>query len=74
MTDSNQLESVRSVFRRSKDSLIETYEAQGAGVGKEGDDYVIVVYLSSSRRRPVDPVSVEGVPVKFEVTGRFKTF
>ena len=73
MADPKNLESVREYFRTHKDEIIRKYHAEGAGVGKSGDDrYLIVVYLKNKQDMPSEPVELDGIPLKFEVTGGFK--
>ena len=71
MTDT-RLESVREILQRRKSEILETYRAIGVGIGKEDDSYRIVVYLETPGDRTGKPVSVEGVPLKFVVTGPIK--
>ena len=73
MADPNELEEVRAVFALHREDLIKRYRAHGAGIGREGKSYVIVVYLDSEDDRPAEPTRIEGVPLKCEVTGRFRT-
>lgn len=73
MSNSHTLDEVRRIFQRHKDEIIKLYQAEGAGIGKEDDTHVIVVYLSSKSHRPDDPVSIEDIPLKFEITGPFRT-
>jgi hypothetical protein len=75
MADSTRIESAREVLARHKDEIMRTYQAVGVGLGKQSptdQSYAIVVYLESARHRPQGPVSYEGIPVKFEVTGRIR--
>ena len=44
----------------------------GLGIGKHDDAYVLVVYLPAPRPDLAEPVVVDGVRLKFEVTGRFR--
>lgn len=72
MADRKNLEDVREMLGRNKRELMQRYQAQGVGIGKQspGDDsYVIVLYMESKRSIPAEPVEVEGIPLKFEVTG-----
>jgi len=71
LTDT-RLESVREILQRRKSEILETYRAIGVGIGKEDDSYRIVVYLERPEDRTDTPVSVEGVPLKFVVTGPIK--
>lgn len=73
MTDPKDLEAVRALLDRHRKELMEQYQAEGVGVGRDRKGYVIVVYLTSARQRPARPVHLEGVPLKFEVTGPFTT-
>jgi hypothetical protein len=69
VTDTTHLDGVRQVFERRKGEILATYNAVGAGIGKEEDSYTIVVYLATAKDRPEEPASVEGVPLRFVVTG-----
>jgi hypothetical protein len=62
----------RKVLRRHRDDLVRTYGALGAGLGMDGGDYVIVLYLETPRAVPED-ASVDGVPLRFVVTGQIET-
>jgi hypothetical protein len=76
MIDPTRLDDVRDVLNRRKDEILRTYRAVGTGIGKQQPSdasYVIVVYLESTSDLPPGPVAVEGVSLKFEVTGPFKT-
>jgi hypothetical protein len=65
-----RLAHARETLRRRREELMGTYAAVGAGVGAGKDgDYAIVVYLEAPREVP-DGASVDGVPLRFEVTGR----
>jgi hypothetical protein len=71
----SSLERVREVLARHRAELVSRYHAAGAGIGRdtpESPQYVIVVYLESHRDLPAGDVAVEGVRVKFVVTGQFK--
>jgi hypothetical protein len=74
MADPRHLQSVREYFHGHKEEIIRRYNAEGAGIGKQGsgdDRYAIVVYLKSQADRPKAPVEIEGIPLRFEVTGGF---
>jgi len=76
MADPLDLESVRALVRERGQEIIEKYSAEGIGIGRAtpGDpSYVIVVYLISERREIHEPIDFEGIPLKFEVTGKFRT-
>lgn len=66
----------QGVRDRHKDELLNRFQAVGLGIGKQGVEagggYVIVVYLDSEHQRPEAPVSVEGVPIRFEVIGQVR--
>jgi hypothetical protein len=74
MADPLELEAVRSVLASRKDELIARYRAEGAAVGRDesGEGYAIVVYLATTELLPEEEVEVEGIPLRFEVTGRFR--
>jgi hypothetical protein len=72
MADKKNLEDVRELLGRTKQELMQRYRAQGVGIGKQSpsdDHYVIVLYMESKRNIPAEPVEIEGIPLKFEVTG-----
>jgi hypothetical protein len=75
MEAAKHLEAVREVLQRHRENIMQRYHASGVAIGKSdlGDDsYAIVVYLASAADRPSQAQSVEGVPLKFVVTGPFK--
>jgi hypothetical protein len=75
MPDPKNLESVREYFRGRKEEIMKQYNAEGAGIGKAGagdDRYAIVVYLKRKQDIPPEPVELDGIPVRFEVTGGFQ--
>lgn len=75
MTDADQqrLAHARGTLERHREKLMRTYGAVGAGVGAGArDGYAIVLYLPEPRPLP-DDASVDGVPLRFEVTGRPRT-
>lgn len=63
---------MRAVKRARERALIAQYAATGLGIGKHDDGYVLVVYLPAPRPDIAEPVFVDGVRLKFEVTGRFR--
>ena len=72
MADSDQqrLATARETLERHREKLMRTYGAVGAGVGAGArGGYAIVLYLAAPRPLP-DDASVDGVPLRFEVTGR----
>ncbi|HLG41375.1 MAG TPA: hypothetical protein VI461_16975 [Chitinophagaceae bacterium] len=42
----NNLKDVKEIFQRDKDEIIAKYSATGAGIGKDGEQYIIVVYTN----------------------------
>lgn len=71
MADPKNLDEVRQVFARTKEELMGRYGAHGAGIGKtaSGDAYTIVLYLERNEQLPSGQAEIEGVPLRFEVTG-----
>ncbi|QGV77053.1 hypothetical protein [Streptomyces ficellus] len=72
MSEPNTLERVRSTLNRHRTHLLETYRAVGVGIGQaapSATSYCITVYLLSSADIPQEPVAIDGVPLRFEVTG-----
>lgn len=72
MADTKDLDYVRVVRQRHQEELLTRYHAVGMGIGRQappGEGYAIVVYLQSRRDLPDSPKEVEGVPLRFEVTG-----
>ena len=68
--DQQRLAHAREALERHREKLMRTYGAVGAGVGAGArDGYAIVLYLAEPRPVP-DDASVDGVPLRFEVTGR----
>ena len=77
MTKKNpkNLGEVREVLQRNKRDLIEKFRAHGVAIGKRNlrdDAYVITVFMETSGDIPTEPAEVEGIPLKFEVTGKFE--
>lgn len=70
--DPRDLEEVRALLRREKAALIMKYHAEGVAIGRGSspDSYAIVVYLSAARPELGD-TELDGVPLRFEVTGKF---
>lgn len=74
MVDTKNIQSVSDYLQKHKEEIIKTYKAQGVGVGKmaPGDeDFVLVVYLQAPQQVPTNPVMLDNVRLKFEVTGKF---
>jgi len=75
LADPTSLEEVRDVLRRHRGRILEEYGAVGVGIGKperSAAEFQIVVYLESARPDLPESLSLEGVTVLFEVTGRFE--
>ena len=73
MTDPSDLESVRALLGRNREKLMAQYRAHGVGVGRADERYGIVIYLDAPEDNPGEAVTLDGVPLKFEVTGPFTT-
>ncbi|WP_367140982.1 MULTISPECIES: hypothetical protein [Streptomyces] len=82
MSEPNTLDHVRRVLDRHKVHILATYRAVGVGIGvgtesgtgagratSPGAAYVITVYLQSSADLPQELVVLDGVPLRFTVTG-----
>jgi hypothetical protein len=72
-----ELETVRDVLNRHRTEIETQYRAVGTAIGKGAGGqpkYVIVVYLKSGNDKPKQPVSIDGVPLDFKVTGPFSLF
>jgi len=67
----NDLEAVRRVLDAHREEIQRRFGAVGTGIGKRGSEYVITVYLKAAKDRPESDVAVEGIELKFEVTGEF---
>ncbi|MEO7177740.1 MAG: hypothetical protein ABIW83_02755 [Allosphingosinicella sp.] len=77
MVDNRDLAAVREYFHANKAKLIECFGAVGAGIGREpagesSGPYVIVLYLPHPSSKALDSMELEGIEVKFEVTGQFR--
>lgn len=74
MVDPSVLTEVRAVLEARKEELTRTYKAEGVGIGEvpSGEGYALVVYLAEPAQVPTEGASVEGIPVRFEVTGEFR--
>jgi hypothetical protein len=71
--DTSELTRVREVKRRCERRLLrETQGATGVAVGQDGGRPVIVVFVESADQIPEAAVEVEGVPVRFRASGRFR--
>ena len=74
MTSEEKLERVRGVLARHKAKLMSLPGVTGTGIGAsdEGHGYVIVVYLAGPASRAPGPTEIEGVTVKYTVTGAIR--
>lgn len=75
MADPADLESVKRVLEEHRQEVVRAYRAVGTGIGSRAPgsrEYAIVVYLKSKADMPPEPVAIEGVAVKFVVTGEFR--
>jgi uncharacterized protein (DUF111 family) len=71
------LETARAVLQKHKQEILAKYRAVGVGIGKDdpaSPNHVIVVYLKTAENKPREKVEVDGVLLKFEVTGEIKLF
>lgn len=69
------LEVVREIFNRNKTDLLGQFNALGAGIGKiepTDESYVITIYLADEDSIPKESIDIEGIPLKFVVSGRFR--
>lgn len=74
MVDNKNLDQVRAYLQHHKEQIMAEYKASGVGIGKSNskdDNYVIVVYLDDQKLQPEQPVIMNGVALKFEITGPF---
>jgi hypothetical protein len=74
MRGSTSLEEIRKLLSGKKRELMDRYSAQGVAIGKDDPSdpgYVLIVYLEKAQDSPKEPQELDGVPIKFKVTGRF---
>jgi hypothetical protein len=64
----NNLENVKLLFHQDKDEIIKTYSATGAGIGKDDERYVIVVYINRYME-PGPQKYWKTIPLKFKYIG-----
>ena len=78
MTGANaaSLEHVRAVLATQRHVIMDRYGAVGVGIGLDptGSSHVIKVYLPSAAQQPVEPVTIDGIPLAFLVTGPIRPF
>lgn len=71
MHNCNALEDVRRVLKHDKNKIIQKYSAEGVGIGKVNDEFVIVVYMDKAYE---SNDSAEhywcDIPLKFEYGGK----
>lgn len=72
MPKQRDLKTVRSVLERHRAEITRRFEAFGTGIGKSDGEYVITVYLGHTGRPPNGEVTIEGIRLKFEITGEFR--
>lgn len=75
MADPTDVESVKRLLAEHRDQVVRTYRAVGTGVGSDepgGRGYAIVVYVKEKSDVPAEPAALEGVRLRFVVTGEFK--
>lgn len=65
------LENIRAIFSRDKREIVKKYGGTGTGIGKSGDDYIIVIYTDDPKKKTDEPLFWENIPVKIEYTGKF---
>ena len=66
-------QTAREVLARHRDAILTGVDgAVGVGVGAADGGAAIVVFLEHARHVPERPADVEGVPLRFEVTGAFR--
>lgn len=74
MINASDLESVKKYLQENKEKIMQAYQSVGIAIGKNkisDNTYVIVVYLKDAQTQPNEPVVLDGIPLKFEVTGQF---
>jgi len=75
MTDQPiSVEAVRRVLATRREEIVQRFHAIGTGIGRNGSDHIITVYLKNERDRPREEVVVDGVSLKFEVTGEISPY
>jgi len=75
MTEAKTLDEVRAVLDRHRDTILAQYGAEGIGIGRPAGQktgYALVVYLASAPGKRPATTEIEGVPLRFEVTGKFR--
>lgn len=72
MADPSDLESVKALFAERKSEILGRYNAVGGGIGRNDNEYVITVYLRSKADMPAGLVRIDGVRLRFEITGEIR--
>lgn len=72
MPKQRDLKTVSSVLERHRAEITRRFEAVGTGIGKSDGEYVITVYLGHTGHPPNGEVTIEGIRLKFEITGEFR--
>ena len=68
----NNLEEVRNIFQQDKDEIIKKYSASGAGIGKEGKNYIIVVYTNNQLEKSDSELHWKNIPLQIKYIGNTK--
>ena len=66
------LEQVRAIFSQDKKEIIEKFGGTGAGIGKSGDRYVIVVYSDNTDKKNEGSLIWKNIPVQIKYVGEIK--
>jgi hypothetical protein len=75
MTDARDQQAVRAYFAAHREALIKQYGGHGAGVGRSQADpqaYSIVLYVTQVPEGASRHLEVDGIPLDFVVTDRFR--
>lgn len=67
------LEKVKEIFQNDKEDIIKTFGGIGAGIGKQHEEYIIVVYLDH-RIAETKVNNWKGISVKLEYIGKVSVF
>lgn len=67
------LEEVRAIFSKDKNLIIKQYQAQGAGIGKTEDKFVIRIYVNELKEDHLN-LSWKGIPLKFIKDSTIKAY
>lgn len=66
------LDEVKSVFEQDKNEIIKKYNGSGGGIGKEGNNYVIVIYSDHPSTFSDSNLYWKDIPVRVKFTGPIK--